>query len=853
MTTRVALLFPFLSLTAVLQAGILEVGEGKQYSTIGAAATAVQPGDTVLIYPGVYREAVRWRIGSLEGAPITVRGVEGSRPVIDGTGVGVSGSGQIPRALFQVEADNYVFENLELRNARNGQNAAGFRMLNSRRTVIRNVKVAWNDMGMMSVGNSDLLVEYSEIAYNGTPLYNGYSHNVYLEGDRTTVRHCYIHDSTNGQTFKTRGRYTELLYNYIADAHDRIDFGDATKEIGFQESNEATLPNSHAVLIGNVLVKRGQGVAFIDFGPESSTPARNGTLFMINNTVIREGERTTWMLRMGHPDEKAVLYNNIFYATGPMEFSRGTGGQNVTGSNNWFPEGSTVPEGLQNNIFSTEPGFVDRIARDYRLSANSPLVDAGFAEPSHLDADGQLQPARLASQYAGHKDRRDRPVSGAPDVGALELADEDRIPSELTISGRLTDRNGRPLEFFPVQLKGPDPRSVMTQAGGEFVFRGLRPGGPYTVAPWAGDFNLEPAERQFPTLDMPQTADFTAPPLYTISGNVLSRSRKSPITQAVIFLRGAQPGWTVTGAGDAAFRFPNLAGGGTFTLEPLRSNVVFKEKTTTFENLAGDTRVELLGDQQFSVTGAITDAAGNPMEGLTLQVTGDTARTTLSNVRGNYAFAGLPEDGAYNLSVKAEGIPFSPPTAAFPVLGRSEVVNFRGPSSASIRGVMVRNNGQPIPDAIARRAWVRVTGTQTITGNADASGNFLIPNVAEGGAFQVRAFATGVIFPTVIADIASLQGAQTIEVRGKMADLTISGSILDKEGKPVKGVVVAIAGTQARNAVSDANGKYTITNVVEGGTLTITPTLKGFTFTPASVAVPSMDDHMVQSFTVATP
>ncbi len=853
MTTRVALLFSFLSMTAFLQAGTLEVGEGKQYSTIGAAAAAVQPGDTVLIYPGVYREAVRWRIGSLQGEPITVRGVEGSRPVIDGTGVGVSGSGQIPRALFQVEADNYVFENLELRNARNGQNAAGFRMLNSRRTVIRNVKVVWNDMGMMSVGNSDLLVEYSEIAYNGTPLYNGYSHNVYMEGDRTTFRHCYLHDSTNGQTFKTRGRYVELLYNYIADAHDRIDFGDATKEMGFQESVEATLPNSHAVLIGNVLVKRGQGVAFIDFGPEGSTPARNGTLFMINNTVIREGERTTWMLRMGHPDQKAVLYNNIFYATGPMEFSRGTGGQNVTGSNNWFPEGSTVPAGLQNNIFGAEPGFVDRTARDYRLRADSPLVDAGLAEPTHLDADGQLQPARLTSQYVGHKDRRDRPVSGAPDVGALELADEDRAPSELTISGRLIDQNGKPLEFFPVRLMGPDPRTVMTQAGGEYAFRAVRPGGPYSVAPWAGDFGFEPAQRDFPTLDIPQPADFTAPPLYTISGNIFSRGRRIPITQAIIFLSGSQSGWTATGTGDADFQFRNLVGGGSYTLQPLRSNVVFQEKTKTVEGLAEDTHVDLVGDQQFSVTGTVLDAAGNPIDGLTLQVTGDVTRTTVSNVRGNYSFAGLPEEGAYNVSVKADNLPFSPPVASFAPLAKSEVAHFRGPATFAIRGVMLRNNGEPIPEAIARRAQVRLTGLQTITGNADASGNFLIQNVLEGGAFRLTAFATGVIFPAVIADITDLRGEQTLEVRGKMADLTISGIILDKEGKPVRGVLVAIAGTQARNAVSDANGKYTITSVVEGGALTVTPTLKGFTFSPASVAVPNVAGPMVQNFTAATP
>src|SRR5206468_872965 len=99
------------------------------------------------------------------------------------------------------------------------------------------------DMGIMCDNNTNFSIESSEIASNGTSLYNGYSHNLYLGGNNTTVRFCYIHDALFGQNFKTRGHYTELLYNYIADSQDG--------EIGLVDAATTTATNSNAVLIGN--------------------------------------------------------------------------------------------------------------------------------------------------------------------------------------------------------------------------------------------------------------------------------------------------------------------------------------------------------------------------------------------------------------------------------------------------------------------------------------------------------------------------------------------------------------------------------------------------------------------------
>ena len=393
------------------------VGAEQTYKKIADVVDLVKPGDTVLIDSGTYRESIKWKGGDVGGAPITVQGDGSSRPLIDGTGVDVSGQGGAPRALFQVEGDNYVFENLEFRNARNGNNGAGLRVVGARKTTIRHTKVTYCDMGMMSGGNDELLVEYCEFAFNGSPDYNGYSHNFYLGGKRSVIRYCYIHDSTHGQNFKTRGHYTELLYNYIADAHDGFEGGETTKEIGFPESKASTSPNGNAVLIGNLIVKKGEWHQFLDFGPEMGGE-RDGTLYMINNTLIAASPKTIF-LRLSTPQVNAVLHNNIFY--GSSQFLTGPGAGNVSGSNNWVPKGTKVPSTLKDTIHGEDPGFTDAPRRDFRLRTGSTCINAGTNMLTYVDGDGVTTSGRPFREYVEHRNDRERLDDRRLDLGAFEF------------------------------------------------------------------------------------------------------------------------------------------------------------------------------------------------------------------------------------------------------------------------------------------------------------------------------------------------------------------------------------------------------------------------------------------------
>ncbi|MCX6928657.1 MAG: right-handed parallel beta-helix repeat-containing protein [Verrucomicrobia bacterium] len=228
-------------------AATYQVGATRTYHAVGSLP-ALNPGDSVEIDPGTYSEVKRWTAAGTAAQPITVRGVGASRPVFDAAGLNVDGAMPHPRAVFQVEADYLVLENLEFRNARNGNNGAGIRVTSANNVTVRNCRITACDMGVMSDNNSNLVIEASEIASNGTSQYDGYSHNLYLGGNSATIRFCYIHDALYGQNFKTRAHYTELLYNYVADSQDG--------EVGLVDAVVTASPNSHAVMIGNIIVSK---------------------------------------------------------------------------------------------------------------------------------------------------------------------------------------------------------------------------------------------------------------------------------------------------------------------------------------------------------------------------------------------------------------------------------------------------------------------------------------------------------------------------------------------------------------------------------------------------------------------
>lgn len=95
------------------EAGTLEVGPGKTYSTIQSAVDAAGPGDTVLVYPGTYNEKVtiykQLNVTSVGGA---------SQTFITAAGLGVVPGNSFPLVMIDATG-NVLFQGFTIQNAWN--------------------------------------------------------------------------------------------------------------------------------------------------------------------------------------------------------------------------------------------------------------------------------------------------------------------------------------------------------------------------------------------------------------------------------------------------------------------------------------------------------------------------------------------------------------------------------------------------------------------------------------------------------------------------------------------------------------------------------------------------------------
>jgi probable HAF family extracellular repeat protein len=80
---------------------------------------------------------------------------------------------------------------------------------------------------------------------------------------------------------------------------------------------------------------------------------------------------------------------------------------------------------------------------------------------------------------------------------------------------------------------------------------------------------------------------------------------------------------------------------------------------------------------------------------------------------------------------------------------------------------------------------------------------------------------------------------------------TISGRATDQVGTPLSGVTVTLTGGQSSSATTDAQGNYSFPNLVANVSYTVSASLSGVTFYPASFTLPTLPADRTVNFTKA--
>lgn len=421
---------PFIgSLIAILafpktsEAAQYQVGPGRTFATLQAVAPRLAPGDVVEVDGGVtYPGDIKFGKSGTAAAKITLvgkRSSSGARPRIAG------GTNSV-----HFSADHYVMRGFEITG---GESRCVFHQGDDI-TLQDSVVHDCPKHGILGADeeSGSLTLQYVEVYSCGS---GDSRHPIYIATDEEAhpgsvfrMEHCYVHDGNGGNNVKSRAQRNEIRYNWIEGAlyHEIELIGpDGADEDLFREDSD---------VVGNVFRKTGKHY-MARFGGDG-TGQTNGRYRFVGNTVIlAPGSSSVFRLYDGI--ESVEMHDNVFYRAGggavqvvrDSDASWKTGRAVIAGSHNWVAAGSTeVPSSWTATLTGQSPGFVDEGARDYRLTAASPLRGKGIINPA--SAPGFAFPSPLAAalfQPPLHRIEAfgaalPRVAAGAVDIGAFAYA-----------------------------------------------------------------------------------------------------------------------------------------------------------------------------------------------------------------------------------------------------------------------------------------------------------------------------------------------------------------------------------------------------------------------------------------------
>ena len=333
--------------------------------------------------------------------------------------------------------------------------------------------------------------------------------------------------------------------------------------------------------------------------------------------------------------------------------------------------------------------------------------------------------------------------------------------------------------------------------------------------------------------------------VFTISGFVFDEAG-APVSGVTMTLTGAASQTTVTNAA-GAFTLAGLLNG-NYTITPSFVGTTFTQPERTLSiNGADVTAQDFVVQSTFAISGVVASQSGAPLSGVVMNLTGPTSKTITTDNTGNYSLTGLP-NGDYTLAPSLAGFVFTPASANVTInLANVTGRNFAAAPSPlfGISGAVTGPGGAPLAGVT-----ITLTGPANRTLVTDGSGNYSVSGLADGN-YVVTPSLAGFAFSPPSTSI-SLSGSNITGRDFAAARITISGTVTGQVGEPLAGVAMSLAGPTNRTALTDASGNYSMTGLANGN-YTLTPSLAGFDFTPASLSLSVSGASLTgRNFTAAT-
>jgi RHS repeat-associated protein len=241
-----------------------------------------------------------------------------------------------------------------------------------------------------------------------------------------------------------------------------------------------------------------------------------------------------------------------------------------------------------------------------------------------------------------------------------------------------------------------------------------------------------------------------------------------------------------------------------------------------------------------TITGTVAVGGVTPLAGVALSAPGGSCSAT--NGSGQYTCL-VPNGWTGSVTPSVSGYLFTPASRSYTSLAANQTAqNFSAATAYPVTGT-VTLGGSPL-------AGVTLTPTgSAVCGPTNGSGQYLC-NVPAGWTGSITPSLTGHIFSPSSRSYNAVLAAQTSQDYAATAIYQVSGTVTSG-GSPLAGVAMG-----ATNGVtcSSTNGSGQYSCTVSGGwTGSVTPSLSGYLFTPASTSYMSVGANQSAQNYVATP
>ncbi len=392
---------------------------------------------------------------------------------------------------------------------------------------------------------------------------------------------------------------------------------------------------------------------------------------------------------------------------------------------------------------------------------------------------------------------------------------------QVTISGRVTTDGATPIAGATLTISGG--ATATTDANGTYSFK--------HSAHWVGSvrvtamgYTFTPSERLYTDVTTDQAGqDFTAIGTPMVAGMIYTTTQPSaPVAGVTLTLDNG--GGTTTSDANGAYQAP-VASGWTGTITPSKAGFLFTPGALAI----GAAVTGPLTNQNFTATpvvivsGHLATTTGSPLAGVVLTFSNNGGSAT-TDATGNYT-ATLPLGWTGVATPALAGYQFTPAYRSYANLAvDTPNQDFAGRAIAVISGRVAAGN--------AGLAGVTLTFAPGGTITTDANGAYSM-TLDAGWSGSVTPTKANYTFNPGSRTYANLTADQANQDYLDTAVVTFSGVVTNTTGgnAPVAGVTLTFTG--GATATTDAAGAYSLT-LPAPWTGSMTPTLAGFVFTPAS-------------------